>query len=100
MNNEEVLEFPTLPEEETLEVPKVAYEDLKKDELIKVLEHKDKSLEHYEALQEENKKEVNRMNEYYVNRIKELQSIIAYYERKLNILKDIITMENGGEKDA
>ena len=55
MNNEEVLEFPTLPEEETLEVPKVAYEDLKKDELIKVLEHKDKSLEHYETLQEENK---------------------------------------------
>ena len=40
------------------------------------------------------------MNEYYVNRIKELQSIIAYYERKLNVLKDIITMENGGEKNA
>ena len=92
MDNKEVLEFPTLPEEETLEVPKVAYEDLKKDELIKVLEHKDKSLEHYESLQEENKKEVNR--------IKELQSIIAYYERKLNVLKDIITMENGGEKNA
>lgn len=100
MDNKEVLEFPTLPEEETLEVPKVAYEDLKKDELIKVLESKDKSLEHYELLQEENKKEVNRMNEYYVNRIKELQSIIAYYERKLNVLKDIITMENGGEKNA
>lgn len=100
MDNKEVLEFPTLPEEETLEVPKVAYEDLKKDELIKVLESKDKSLEHYETLQEENKKEVNRMNEYYVNRIKELQSIIAYYERKLNVLKDIITMENGGEKNA
>ena len=92
MDNKEVLEFPTLPESETLEVPKVAYEDLKKDELIKVLESKDKSLEHYELLQEENKKEVNR--------IKELQSIIAYYERKLNVLKDIITMENGGEKNA
>ena len=99
MDNE-VLEFPTLPEVDTLAVPRVAYEDLKKDELIKVLESKDKSLEHYELLQEENKKEINRMNYYYVNRIKELQSIIAYYERKLNVLKDIITMENGGEKNA
>ena len=40
------------------------------------------------------------MNEYYVARIKELNSIISYYERKLNVLKDIITLETdkGGDK--
>ena len=40
------------------------------------------------------------MNEYYVARISELNSIISYYERRLNVFNDIITLETdkGGDK--
>ena len=106
MNKE--ISFPELPIEDmhaehtsnTLDADKVAYTELTKEELIKVLESKDKSLDNYSHMGEQHKKELDNMNEYYVARIKELNSIISYYERTLNVLKDIITLETdkGGDK--
>ena len=75
------------------------YNDLKKEELIKVLEYNKKTFENYEhtinELKEGHAKEVNEINEYYKKRITELNSIISYYERKLKLINDIVNIERG-----
>ena len=38
------------------------------------------------------------MNNYYSKLIKDKTAVINYYERKLNVLKDIINIETGGEE--
>ena len=42
--------------------------------------------------------EINNMNEYYTKRIKELKSLLSYYERKFILIKDLIDIEK--EKEA
>lgn len=43
-------------------------------------------------------KEINDMKEYYVGVITDKNNIIGYYERKFNLLADIIHIETGKEK--
>ena len=37
-------------------------------------------------------------SEYYLKRIEEMKALTKYYERKLKVLKDIITIETGDDK--
>ena len=82
-----------------MEATPANYNDLKKEELIKVLEYTQKPFEKYEVtineLKEGHAKEVNEINEYYKKRITELNSIISYYERKLKLINDIVNIERG-----
>lgn len=89
----------TAVDENKMEVTPANYNDLKKEELIKVLEYNKKTFENYEhtinELKEGHSKEINEINEYYKKRITELNSIISYYERKLKLINDIVNIERG-----
>lgn len=86
-------------DENKMEATPANYNDLKKEELIKVLEYNKKTFENYEhkinELKDGHSKEINEINEYYKKRITELNSIISYYERKLKLINDIVNIERG-----
>ena len=99
----------TMPlEEEKEEVLKVEelvpvdYKKLSKEELIGIIEEKDKVHAQYEDkihdIEEGHKKEMDTAADYYLKRIEELKALTRYYERKLKLLKDIITIETGDDK--
>ena len=87
---------------ETVEAEKVNYTELNKEQLIRLLVNKDTALENYEhkvnEMETNHKTEIDNMNEFYRARLNEHTHLIHYYERKLKVLKDIITIEEGGEK--
>lgn len=80
----------------------VDYKKLSKEELIGVIEEKDKVHAQYEDkihdIEDGHKKEIDNVTEYYLKRIEELKALTRYYERKLKLLKDIITIETGDEE--
>lgn len=84
------------------ELVPVDYKKLSKEELIGIIEEKDKVHTQYEDkihdMEEGHKKEMETATEYYLKRIEELKALTRYYERKLKLLKDIITIETGDEK--
>lgn len=87
---------------ETVEAEKVNYAALNKEQLIRVLTDKDTALKNYEhkinEMETNHKTEIDNMNDFYRARLNEHTHLIQYYERKLKVLKDIITIEEGGEK--
>lgn len=95
------IEFPTLPTEDVLEFEKVDYNTLDKKELIDIIETKDKSIENYKSVletkEEQHKKYEEDINDYYRDRLGELNSLIRYYERKIKLIRDLIELETGGE---
>lgn len=106
---ETVQMFNTTPVEEAHEdvlrldeVVPVDYKKLSKEDLIKIIEEKDKVQMQYEdrlkALEESHKSEMENATDYYLKRIEELKALTRYYERKLKLLKDIITIETGDDK--
>ena len=78
------------------------YIELNKDELIRLVIQKDTTLENYEhkinEMETNHKTEIDNMNDFYRARLNEHTHLIQYYERKLKVLKDIITIEEGGDK--
>lgn len=84
------------------ELVPVDYKKLSKEELIGIIEEKDKVHNQYEDkihdMEEGHKKEMDTATEYYLKRIEEMKALTRYYERKLKLLKDIITIETGDEK--
>lgn len=90
------------PTEEKLDIGKpIEYESCTKEELITLLKVRDQVLEHYENERKETlerqTKELEEMQKYYTARINEVKAINEYHERKLDIIKNIITME--GERN-
>jgi hypothetical protein len=49
-------------------------------------------------MEEAHKLEIENLNTYYSQRNTELSNLIMYYERKIKVIKDIITLETGGER--
>ena len=84
------------------EVKPVELKSLSKEDLINIIEEKDKVIGRYEdrvkELQEFSEKEKQGLSEYYLERIKELKSLVGYYERKIRILRDLINIETGDDK--
>lgn len=84
------------------ELVPVDYKKLSKEELIGVIEEQNKVHTQYEDkihdMEEGHKKEMETASEYYLKRIEELKALTRYYERKLKLLKDIITIETGDDK--
>lgn len=80
--------------EDKLEVEKVDYNKLDKVDLVRLCTEKDSALKSYEAertnVQNTYNKEIEDMNNYYVARINELKSLIKYYERKFELIKNLI----------
>lgn len=106
MESKEV-DFPTLPAEEVenverVEFKKVEYDELTKEDLVELLKSKDKSIENYDTVlkqtEENHKKEVNNINDYYNARVNELTNLIKYYERKIKLINDLIHIETGDDK--
>lgn len=106
MESKEV-DFPTIPAEEVenvekVECKKVEYEELTKEDLVELLKSKDKSIENYNTVlkqtEENHKKEVNNINDYYNARVNELTNLIKYYERKIKLINDLIHIETGDDK--
>lgn len=106
MESKEV-DFPTLPTEEVenverVEFKKVEYDELTKEDLVELLKSKDKSIENYDTVlkqtEENHKKEVNNINDYYNARVNELTNLIKYYERKIKLINDLIHIETGDDK--
>ena len=107
LNNDNVVMFNTDNTEEVesvekLEVETVDYMSLTKGELVGILADKNIALKNYadklDEMQEANKLEIKNMTDFCNKRTAELSNLIQYYERKLRVLKDIITIETGGEK--
>lgn len=100
-DNIETLEAP-VKEAETLAVEPADMSTLSKEELIGTIENHVQANKHLldeiELLKDRHEKETQRLSEYYGKRIKELLNINKYYERKLKLLKDLITIEVGGEE--
>ena len=87
---------------EALELEAVDYNNLKKEELIAMLEDRDKLLAHYEekiaSNEEAYKKEMTNQTEYYGKKFKELHNLIAYHERKIKLIGDLVNIETGGNR--
>lgn len=85
--------------EDTIAPVKVAYEDLTKEDLIKLLNDKDKAIENYKIQDEQKDKsfesQLANINETYKQHLDNLKTINTYMSRKLKVIKDIITMEEG-----
>lgn len=83
---------------ETVEAETVDYKDLSVDELIKIIEDKDRACENYkttiEGMEKKHEMSIKNMADSYDNHVKKLTSVIRYYERKLRVLGDIINMED------
>lgn len=99
----EMIDCSTEPvHKDNIEVEKVDYTTLTKEDLIRLLVDKDTTLENYEhkvnEMETNHKTEIDNMNDYYRARLAEHTHLIQYYERKLRVLKDIITIEEGSEK--
>lgn len=87
---------------ESLEVEPVDLVELSKEDLIRMVEDKNQVIHNMEIELDRqrkiNEQDTKNLNEYYGNRLKESNSLVAYYERKLHVLKSIIDIETGGEK--
>lgn len=88
---------------EFIEPVKIDYTSLDKTDLVRLLKNKDAALESYEAerksKQDNFNKNIEDLNNYYTKRIKELKSLIKYYERKYNLIKTIIDIEKDEEEE-
>lgn len=84
---------------EALEAVQVEYDKLTKEELIKVLKDKDQALENYKTMYETKEQEFNRqvevINQTYKDNMDKMHTINVYLTNKLNVIKGIITMEEG-----
>lgn len=105
LNNDKVAVMNTAPVEkavEKIEAEPVDYNTLNKAELITVIADKDNVINNYmdkiEHMEKEHKIEIENLNTYYSKRNTELSNLVMYYERKIKVIKDIITLETGGEK--
>lgn len=88
---------------DTLKAEPVSYNKLDKVDLIRLCEEKDAAIKSYEdernSFQDRFNKEIEDMNAYYLARINELKSLIKYYERKFEIIKNIIDIEKEAKTD-
>jgi hypothetical protein len=88
------------PEEVSLEV--TDYNLLDKETLISLHKTKDSTIENYQTVlernEEERKKEIDSLTNYYREKITEQDNVIRYYERKLKLINDLIHIETGGVK--
>lgn len=105
LNNDKVAVMDTASVEEAvekIEAEPVDYNTLNKAELITVIADKDNVINNYidkiEHMEKEHKIEIENLNTYYSKRNTELSNLVMYYERKIKVIKDIITLETGGEK--
>ena len=112
-NNGEVAIVDAVPMDELkekvdkLEIESVDYKTLTKEELIKVIEDKDKAYENlkhnFDMMVDQKDKQLKDTADYYAMRINEVDSLLEYHKRKLKLINDIVNIENipvkkGGEK--
>lgn len=90
---------PTEVKVDKVDATPVKPEALSKEELIKVVQANQTAIKNYEQKLQDTLKnhdnELKNMNEYYGKKIKEMSSLISYYERKLKLIKDLIDIEGG-----
>lgn len=91
------------PLEDKLSIEQVDYKKLDKVDLVRLCSEKDAAIKSYESertnFQDRFNREIEDMNKYYLARINELKSLIKYYERKFDIVKDIIDIEKEAKTD-
>lgn len=112
-NNGEVAIVDAVPMDELkekvdkLEIESVDYKTLTKEELIKVIEDKDKAYENlkhnFDMMVDQKDKQLKDTADYYTMRVNEVNSLLEYHKRKLKLINDIVNIENipvkkGGEK--
>lgn len=112
-NNGEVAIVDAVPMDELkekvdkLEIESVDYKTLTKEELIKVIEDKDKAYENlkhnFDMMIDQKDKQLKDTADYYSMRVNEIDSLLEYHKRKLKLINDIVNIENipvkkGGEK--
>lgn len=112
-NNGEVAIVDAVPMDELkekvdkLEIESVDYKTLTKEELIKVIEDKDKAYENlkhnFDMMVNQKDKQLKDTADYYAMRVHEVDSLLEYHKRKLKLINDIVNIENipvkkGGEK--
>ena len=85
---------------EAVELEVTDYNLLDKETLISLHKTKDSTITNYQTVlehkDEEHKKEIEGMTNYYGEKISELNNLIKYYERKLKLINDLINIETGG----
>lgn len=89
---------------DAIEIKPVDYKELTKQDLIRMCEEKDSLLKCYEesanSVQAHHDKEIENLNKHYMDRIKELTSLVKYYVRKNKLVIDLLTIEEDPEKGA
>ena len=102
LNRDDIVMIDESQQPSELAVTKVEYNNLTKEDLLKVLKQKDTALENYESkmneMSESHSKEMKDMEEYYRAKLGEMSNLIQYYERKFKVLNDILNIETGGTK--
>lgn len=85
------------PLHDKIEIEQVDYKKLDKVDLVRLCTEKDNAIKSYETertnVQNTYNKEIADMNNYYVARVNELKALIKYYERKFELLKNLIDIE-------
>lgn len=84
-----------------LETTTTDYKDLKKEELIKIIESKDVAYDNL-ATQLDREKETNKlalenMDKHYKEHIRNLDALIKFHEDQLNLIKSIVVIGKRGE---
>jgi hypothetical protein len=89
----------TISEEaiEEIKPEPVNYNRLDKVDLIRLCKERDEAIKSYESERKSSKEEYDKsfseMAKYYVAQIKELQAALGYYQRKFNMIKQLIDLE-------
>jgi len=88
-------------ETELLETVTTDYKDLKKEELIKIIESKDIAYDNLAAQldreKEANKLALENMDAHYKGHIRNLDALIKFHEDQLNLIKNIVVIGKRGE---
>ena len=99
LNNSNVELLQPMVQVDSVPIEEKPIEELTTDEIKAILIAKDNALNNYKTtldrMTEAQAKDIENLNEYYINKIKEMNSLIQYYERKFKVLESILTIERG-----
>lgn len=86
---------------ESIEIESADYKNFNKEELIKIIEDKDRAYSNLETVmnnkEEAHNSTVKNLCTTYDETISQLKRLVEYYKNKLDVIKGIIDLE-GGEK--
>lgn len=86
---------------DTIETESINYKDCTKEQLIEIIHSKDVAFENLQTTmknnEEKNQNTIDNICAECDAQVKRYQDILGYYDRKINLIKDILKLERGEE---